>query len=175
MKHDQYAVMGRAALLPGMIHMLELMERKIAELKEDLAEMQQQGESESKPKRKKPAPGKYSEANRAEWEATKNWRQNQANAVPAPAAAPRAINGSGGLVSASARNYWANMTPEQRSAEMLRRHAVAAARRKRQVKSNASKNRWATMPKKKKAEHIAAMNAARLAKMAAGKSAEGKA
>jgi hypothetical protein len=208
--NNQYAAMGMAAMLPGMQHMLELMERQVAEFRERLKQAQQDVldpvsavgrkaridaildlpyEQESSPKRGRPK-------------------------LLAPKA-PRAINGSGGpvkkgadpaRVGAASRAFWASMTPEQRSAEMLRRqrvskglelpshrppvkktgawakltpeqrtaemkrrYQVATENRRRRAKSKGAKGYWASMPKKKKAEHIAAMNAARLAQMAAAK------
>jgi hypothetical protein len=59
------------------------------------------------------------------------------------------VNPNPEAAAAGVKNYWAKMTPEERSTEMVRRQRVAALRRNRKLKgSQAERDRWREAKKK---------------------------
>jgi hypothetical protein len=154
---DLYAQMGIAAILPGLTRAVEIMQSEIDSLRAMLATAAQGGRIIKRPGR---PPGIHTKQ-----------RKKQAHAngsVPVPTVA---MNVKGKPIRTDGpASYWAKMTPEERSAEMKRRQKLAAKRSGQPTTTKSSKAAragWAKLSKKAKADRVAAMNAARLAKRAA--------
>lgn len=111
-----------AALLPGMVHMLQLMEKYVNELRAELQALQINSGimAESHSRRGRP-PKAFTDAVAA---ATERIHKEHA-AEKVKEAAPQET-----VQMKAQKGYWAKMTPAQRSAEMIRRQAVSTRKRK---------------------------------------------
>jgi hypothetical protein len=117
-----YQQIGIAAMLPGMQHMITLMQAELDSLRAQLGEIQE----------------------------------------PAGAGRPA------GSKAAPGRSGWPD-DPEERSAEMKRRKAVAEAKKKRAKIGKSAKKRWETMSFKQRKERLAALAAGKIKAMKARK------
>ena len=151
-----YAQMGIAALLPGMTHMVELMQGELDRMRAMLAGMQN-GNGAKRPSRGTDEYRAYDREAHRRARARKKSDPGGLNAKDKP------IRDS----------YWASMTAEERSAEMKRRQAIAAGKKKLHPRdvahpehaawaaklSKARKKAWARLtPEEQKAKlaHMAA-------------------
>jgi hypothetical protein len=156
--------MGMAALLPGMIHMLELMQKQVDDFRAQLAALQN-GTFTASPARPR--------------DRVKSKRGRLPG--PRPEAGTGELTARGTPLKAS---YWATLTAEERRAEM-RRRAKVAARNGRPMKNfpqmkpgaisdmdkfrakmrRAAKKSWAVLTPAQRTERVARMRAGRKPKV----------
>jgi hypothetical protein len=117
---NDYEITGMAAMLSGMQHLLRRMQEVVQEHQEKLDALQRG--APVKPPSRRTKTGYISVAGlkkgTAEYRAAVTF--NKRIEREAKQASPRAIGSS---------TYWAKMTPEERSAEMKRRRAIARAKK----------------------------------------------
>lgn len=136
-----------AALLPGMQYMLEQMESTVERMREAIRQAQ--------------------EASKAGmWDAA---RDAVAAVLAADAPKKRGRPAGRGRQSSGIKNYWAQFTPAQRSAEMRRRmmkaakNATLATRTKPATGDTQKFNGWLGLTKAERKQRIEAMQAGRAA------------
>lgn len=135
-----YEQMGIAAMIPGMQHMIDLMQRELDSMREQLAQAQNGGNARSfLNERKRGRPPKLIEG---------SFR------VDGESAAAKEFSRK----SRASSSFWAKMSAEERSAEMRRRGMVRKDSRKAKLSadkasSSSRKGYWASMsPEERKAE-----------------------
>lgn len=122
-----YTQMGMAALLPGMQHMIELMQSHLDELRAQLAALQNGGAPATSGRGAKAAENGRN-AN-YDYRKSPEYRESQSRIVKAALARKKAEQQTGDKRGAASSAYWARMTPEERSAEMVRRQALSKRRK----------------------------------------------
>lgn len=123
-----YEQMGRACLIPGMQHMIDLMQRELDAMRAQLALAQNGGNAldavrEAKKKRKSPTGGWWANKTPEERSAEMARRYLKRKDRP-PTGRPAQGGDHYGKVSAGQKGYWAKMTAEERKAEVARRTEV---------------------------------------------------
>jgi hypothetical protein len=129
---NQYAQMGMAAMLPGMVHMLEIMQNEVDNMRTQLAALQGQAAMTSQPKRKKPV-GRPSGKSRglSGWPADPDERKEEMQRRMSKWKTPHPQKQS--ALSKRRKKAWAALSPAKRKARL----AAMAAGRKVKAKLNA--------------------------------------
>jgi hypothetical protein len=143
---DKFAQMGMAALLPGMQHMLDLMEDHLKTFRAALAHAQSNGASSNgtepeEPKKRGRPPGlSNSDRSKSYWgkmtpeertaEMSRRFEVHRQKAAAAAGAGNKAAAKKARKVSNYQKNLWASYTPEER-AERIRKAHAGRTKRKR--------------------------------------------
>ena len=109
-----YAKMGVAAMLPGIQFALEYLQARLDEMRAQLVDLQ----VGAAPKKK-----------------NSNWRLSPEGAKAISQAQKRRWAQQKQTISNARKEYWAKMTPEQRTAEMRRRGMIKTAKPKQKLKA----------------------------------------
>ncbi len=114
---NRYATMGMAALLPGMVHMLELMQAEIDKFRNQLAQLQEASEpaEERNPRKARGLSG---------WPADPEERKAEMARRMKVAAAKK----KGSKLSEERKKLWASMSPAKRKKRLA---AMIAGRQKK--------------------------------------------
>lgn len=135
-----YQQMGIAAMIPGMQHMIDLMQRELDSMRAQLAQAQNSGSARGFMEERKRGPGrpKLIEGNFEADDAAKEFQRK----------------------SRASSSFWARMSPEERSAEMRRRGARRKDRRQGRggdhygKVSAGAKGYWAKMTKEERRAEV---------------------
>jgi hypothetical protein len=127
-----YAKMGMAAMLPGMAHMVSLMQRALDEMREALGQAQGAPRKLGRP-RKDTLSEARAEASRSGWPSDPEERSREMKRQQAVAARNKTHKELAKKKSVAAKKRWSNMSERQKKARLK---AMLAGRKAKKAEAN---------------------------------------